>query len=509
MRLTFEQNAQILGKEAFSHRRFVAGTFISVTAFAIVAGLLWPRTYESTSLILVNNKRLITPLIKGAAYQPDVGQQRAKIAQDLITSHEVLMPALTKAGLFKKSMSPHKKAAILKGIRSQASVMDLGKNLISVSFKDSDPARAHRLTAAVVAQFIAQDQSAALDQSQGAYTFLNNEVALYRHRLASEAAEIKKLKGNTMEANHTFARYERRRVAHLRMAYDKSRIELKEDQGRVRALEQELTGQGHSNSILAKESVDRSRLIADEAQMQKLRLYYRRTYPGIRALNAEIVGLRAKLAHLTAREKALHPGQRSFAFAVGSGPLFQKLAHDLDQTQTRVATLRAETAESQALLRAQVKSLRDSQGSSAVSTVLRNYEVNQKTLEGLLKRREQARVSLNLEKAQKALSFRVYQPATWPVNPIGPPFTLFVIGGIALGLLLPFGLLYGRNQMDARVRAEAVIPETLNLPLLAVVPHLYAPSEALSARRSVHWLGVLVFSVLFIAVSIVLSGRNL
>ncbi|MHB1512470.1 MAG: hypothetical protein ACYCTF_03735 [Acidiferrobacter sp.] len=509
MRLTFEQNAQILGKEAFSHRRFVAGTFIAVTALATVVGLLWPRTYQSTSLILVNNKRLITPLIKGAAYQPDVGQQRAKIAQDLITSHEILMPALAKAGLFKKSMSPRKKAVILKSMRGQASVMDLGKNLISVSFKDSDPARAHRVTAAVVAQFIAQDQTAALNQSQGAYTFLNNEVALYRHRLASEAAEIKKLKANTMEANHTFARYERRRIAHLRMAYDKSRIELKEDQGRVRVLEQELTGQGHSSSILAQEGVDRSRLIADEAQLQKLRLYYRRTYPGIRALNSEIAGLRTKLVRLTAREKALHPGQQSFAFAVGSGQFFRKLEHELDQTQTRVATLQAEAAESQALLQTQLKALRNAQGSSAVSTLLRNYEVNQKTLEGLLKRREQARVSLNLDEARQALSFRVYQPATRPVNPIGPPFAFFVIGGIVLGLLLPFGLLYGRDQMDARVRAEAVIPEALNLPLLAVVPHLYAPTEALSARRSVHWLGVLVFSVLFIAVSIVLSGRTL
>ena len=108
MRLTFEQNAHILGKEAFSHRRFVAGTFIAVTALATITGLLWPRAYKSTSLILVNNKRLIAPLIKGAAYQPDVGQQRAKIAQDLITSREILMPAMAKVGLLKKSMSPRK-----------------------------------------------------------------------------------------------------------------------------------------------------------------------------------------------------------------------------------------------------------------------------------------------------------------------------------------------------------------------------------------------------------------
>ncbi len=509
MRLTFEQNAHILGKEAFAHRRFVAGTFIAVTALATITGLLWPRAYKSTSLILVNNKRLIAPLIKGAAYQPDVGQQRAKIAQDLITSREILMPAMAKVGLLKKSMSPRKTAGILASVRSNASVMDLGKNLISVSFKDTDPLRAYHLTQAVVAQFIGQDRHAALAQAQGAYTFLNQEVASYRHRLAREGAEIKKLKANTLDADHTFARYERRRIAHLRMAYDKGRIELKEDEGRVRALEHELTGHGRTNSIIAQEGLDRSRLIADEAHLQKLQLYYRRTYPGIQTLMSEIHGLRTKLAHLTAREKVLHPGQQPFAFAVGSGRFFRKLEHELDETQARVATLQAETMESQALLRTQMKALHASQGSSAVSTLLRDYAANRQTLNGLLKRRGQARVSLNLNKQQQALSFRVYEPATRPIEPIGPPFRLFVIGGIVLGLILPFGLLYGRSQMDARVRAEAVIPETLNLPLLAVVPHLYAPSEALSARRSVHWLGVLMFSVLFIAVSIVLSGRTL
>ncbi len=509
MRLTFEQNAHILGKEAFTHRRFVAGTFVAVTALATAAGFLWPKSYQSTSLILVNNKRLIAPLIKGAAFQPDIGQQRAKIAQDLITSREVLLPSLQKAGFFRKSLSARKRAEMVKDVRSQASVMDLGKNLISVSFKNTDPVRAYHLTQAVVAQFIGQDKKSALQQASGAYAFLNSQVASYRRRLQSEDAEIKKLKANTLDANHTYARYERRRIAHLRMDYDKSRIEMKEDEGRVKALEQELTGHGQANSIAAKIGLDRSRLIADEAELQKLRLYYRRTYPGIKTLSTEVKTLRTRIAALSAKERALHPGQQTFAFAVGSGQFFQKLEHELDETQARVATLRAETAESQSLLSSQMRALRASQGSSAVSTLLRNYEVDRQTLDGLLKRREQARVSLNLEKAQQALSFRVYEPATMPAAPLGPPFALFVVGGIVLGLLLPFGLLYGRSQMDARVRAEAIIPETLNLPLLAVVPHLYGPSETLTARRSLHWLGVLVFSVLFVAVSLVLSGRTL
>jgi len=509
MRLTFEQNAHILGKEAFSHRRFIAGTFIAVTALATIAGLMWPKAYQSTSMILVNNKRMVNPLEKGAAYQPDVGQQRAKIAQDLITSREVLMPAMATAGFFTQKTSAREKAGLLKSVRSNATVADLGTNLISVSFKDRNPARAYHLTKAVVAQFIGQDRASALRQATEAYAFLNQEVASYRERIRSETQELKKLKADTLDANQTYARYQRRRVADLQAAYDKSQIELKEDQGRVRVLEQELTGQGQNNSLLAQGGLDRSRLIADEAQLQKLRLYYRDTYPGIQALKSEIRTLRGKLTRLSAQEKTLHPGQKSLTFAVGSGQFFNNLEHEFNDTQAHVATLQAEAKESQQLLKAQLATLHNSEGSSAVSTLLRDYNVNQQTLDGLLRRREQARVALNLNKRQQALSFRVYEPANLPAEAISPPLAFFVIGGIILGLVLPFGLLYGRTQMDARVRAEAIIPETLNLPLLAVVPHLYAPSESLTARRSVHWLGVLMFCVLFIAISIVLSGRSI
>ncbi|MHB1565358.1 MAG: hypothetical protein ACYCXG_01350 [Acidiferrobacter sp.] len=509
MRLTFEQNAQILGKEAFSHRRFVAGTFIAVTVLATIAGVVWPRDYDSTAMILVNNKRLIDPLIQGAAYQPDVGQQRARISEDLIRSREVLVPAMIEAGLYANKPSPRQQADMLKNVRSRTSVMEVGKNLIRVSYRDTNATRAYALTKAMVAQFIGQDRKSALGQAQEAYSFLNAQVVSYRHRLMSEAAEIARLKANTLDASASFAGYERRHINHLQAAYDKSEIELRADQARARVLGQELTGQGHNNSLIAKESLDRSRLIADEAQLSKLSVYYRSTYPGVQILRREVKDLRTRLAALQAKEKALHPGHQILAFAVGTGGFYQHLEAELDNTQAHVATLEAEAAESRHLLATQTGALKDVEGASPVAALLHDYRTNQQTLDGLLQRREQAQVSLNLNRERQALSFRVYEPANLPAVPLGPPFALFVIGGIVLGIILPFGLLYGRNQMDARVRAEAVIPETLNLPLLASVPHLYAPSESLAARRNVHWLGVLVFSVLFIVISIVIAGKNI
>ncbi|MDA8389551.1 MAG: hypothetical protein M0Z76_02265 [Gammaproteobacteria bacterium] len=509
MRLTFEQNAQILGKEVFLHRRFVAGTFVAVTALATIAGLFWPRDYQSTAMIMVNNKRLIDPLLKGAAYQPDVGRQRAHIAEDLIKSRAILLPAMATAGFFSANPSAQAKTAMLRSVRAQTTVMELGKNLIQVSYKNRDPQRAYHLTAAMVGQFIGQDRTSALGQAQQAYHFLSSEVASYRKRLRTEAGEIHALKAHTLDADPSFARYERRHARNLRATYDKTMIEIREDQARMHALEKQLTGASRSNSIVAQESLDRSRLINDESELSRLRVYYRKTYPGVQVLQGEVGRLRKRLAALNAKEKRLHPAAQSFLVSVGHGGFYRKLEHQLDRTQAQVATLDAQARESHRLLMMQMAALKDEQGASPVAALLRDYRVDEGALNGLLKRREEAQVSLNLDRQRRQLSFRVYEPANVPAEPIGPPFSLFVMGGAILGLILPIGLLHGRTQMDARVRAETVIPDTLSLPLIAVVPHLYAPSESLAARRNVHWLGILVIGVVFVVVSILMSGKNL
>ncbi len=509
MRLTFEQNAHVLGREFFLHRRFVVGTFVVVTVLAGLAGIYWPRAYKSTAMIMVNNKRLITPLIQGAAYQPDVGRQRARVAEDLIKSRAVLKPAIAEAGLLSGHPSPRREAAILREVRSHTAVMDLGKNLIQVSYKDTDPEQAYRVTKAMVAQFLGQDRSSALTQARQAFNFLNGEVVAYRARLRAEAARIHALRGSTLDASPAFTRSERRRASHLRENYDKTLIELKEDRAQMHALEQQLTGASRSSSLMAQESLDRSRLIHDEGELARLQVSYRSTYPGVQILQGEVTRLRNQLAALSAREARLHPHQKAYIVTLGQGGFYKKLEHQLDDTQAHVASLEAQARESHKLLAMQTAALKDVQGASPVSVLLRDYRADQKALGGLLKRREEAQVSLNLDRQRHQLSFRVYEPANVPAAPVGPGFPIFLIGGALLGILLPIGVLHGRSQMDARVRAEAVIPDTLSLPLVAVVPHLYAPSEALAARRSVHWLGLLVLGVIFVVVSILMSGKNI
>jgi hypothetical protein len=112
---------------------------------------------------------------------------------------------------------------------------------------------------------------------------------------------------------------------------------------------------------------------------------------------------------------------------------------------------------------------------------------------------------MNLDKEKQGLTIKIQEPAMLPLQPSGLRFLHFVIGGPVLGIVLPLGLLYARLRVDSRVRLGAVISDKHKLPLLAVVPHFWAPSETKAIRREVEWLWLVVGStILIIAATIVM-----
>jgi hypothetical protein len=131
-----------------------------------------------------------------------------------------------------------------------------------------------------------------------------------------------------------------------------------------------------------------------------------------------------------------------------------------------------------------------------LAKLMREHEVNQGIYEDLQRRRENARVSVNLSREQQGLNVRIYEPAHYAHNPTGPSTGQFVLGGFVLGAVLPLGLLFGFLMLDPRVRTSSAITEGLELQLLGVVPHMRDAREAGKERRG------LVLSVLVVILTV-------
>ena len=168
--------------------------------------------------------------------------------------------------------------------------------------------------------------------------------------------------------------------------------------------------------------------------------------------------------------------------------MYQQLKRDLSQTNINIDTLTARIAEAKRELQMEVDlGKRVHGGEATLAELTRDYQVNRDIYQDLLRRRENARVSVNLDRENQGLNVKIQEPAVLPIQPSGFRFIHFIIGGFVLGIAVPLGLLYAKIELDPRVTAGRVILEKCKLPLLAEVPHLWSPPELRTVRRGLAW----------------------
>lgn len=493
----FEQNIRILLHEAFLHRRFVAATFVLIVAAGLILGAVWPKTYTASTSIVVEEKNIIQPLMLGAAVPTEIAD-KGRIAREVMFSNKVMNKILEHGGWLADNPSPEEREDLIARIKKQTKVTNISTNLVKVEYQDTDPERAYVVTKKYAELFVAESLGTKVKESASAFQFIDAQVKEYQGKLHSAEERIKQFRAAGLESTRD---RDGRRGDSMPMRIEQTRMELQEAETRRQSLEKQLAQEVESASVYTREREYRDRLTAAQTQLSALRLQYRDTYPDIVRLKGEI----QELEQLIAAERKRNPERA--AMGDSSAAFNSQLKADLGATKTRIDTLKArlETLERQGRESDQVR--RD--GGAPLAELMRNYEVTQATLDDLLKRRENARVSMSLDREKQGLSMRVADEAVMPLRPSGPTFTVFALGALLLGALVPLLLLYGKNQMDGRIRSGSTIADKLNLSVIAVVPHLATPKEAVAASRSLHWVSILVLSVVFIVISIIWTGSSL
>jgi hypothetical protein len=134
---------------------------------------------------------------------------------------------------------------------------------------------------------------------------------------------------------------------------------------------------------------------------------------------------------------------------------------------------------------------------SEVAQLMRDYTTLQKVYETLLAKRQEAKVSANVERGQIGEQFKIIDPPRAPALPTSPNRLRLNLLGIAAALgtgLLLAGLLEYR---DASLRSEQDVLAALSLPVVALVPTISTSADRAKRRR---WVLVAASSGLTAAV---------
>ncbi|GAB2555385.1 XrtA system polysaccharide chain length determinant [Rhodanobacter koreensis] len=494
----FESMLPVLLSEARRHRIAMGLTFAAIALAALVIGVLWPKKYDASTTILAQESSIITPLMEGAASTTG-NKNRAGIARDVIFSRKVMDQVLITGGWMTAHPAPIEQDRIIEGIKARTRVQMSQDNLITISYYDSDPKRAYDVTRRFAQLFISESLASKQRESRDAYEFINSQVEAYRKKLTDAEDKLKAYRDANADARPGSEADTNSRISQLRSQIENTRMDLMEKRSQEASLNAQLSGESEVSAVQTTQGIYQTQLAELQTQLDKLLLTYTAEYPDVIRIRHQMQDLQQQLAQSDQRKQnaRLAGTPTTLDNGVQFNPLYQQLKSQVSATRSDIAATSARMSASEAMLQSELeRSNRIANSENVTSELTRDYNVNRDVYQDLLKRRENARVSMNLDAEQRGLTFLIQNPAVMPLTPSGLRFMHFAIAGIVLALAIPFGLLFAIARFDPRVRSVEQLERSTGLMVLAAVPFYSTPQD----RRRQHMRNMSLVAIVLVVV---------
>lgn len=465
-------------------RMLTLGALFAVIALAaLVIGATWPKKYESSTTILVQESNIVTGLMEGRAVATGVAN-RASIAREVIFSRKVMNEILAVGGWMAANPSPVEQDRMIDAITDRTKISSPRDNLIQISYSDSNAERSYKITQRLAELFISESLAAKERESRNAFEFISGQVDAYHKKLTDAEDKLKAYREANVDARPGGEADSNARISQLRSQVEQARMELMEERSREGALSAQASGESEITAVQTRAGQTRVQLAELQGQLDKLLLTYTEDYPDVVRIRHQMQDLRENLKRQE-QQKSLASNPSAIDDTVQYNPLYQQLKSKLAEARSNAAATASRMSASESMLNAELeRSKRIANSENALSELTRDYEVNRDIYQDLLKRRENARLSMDLDEKQQGLTFRIQEPAVMPLRPSGLRLMHFAVAGLGLGILLPLGMLFGYARFDPRARSAVQIERMAGVPVLATIPAYPTPADR--RRNAVH-----------------------
>lgn len=176
--------------------------FIGIVG-SVIAGNLLPKIYQSSTLILVEEGKVINPLIQGIAVSTSVAQ-RLSMLREQILGWDRMMQLIKNLQLDKDIKSQSEFEALVKKLRRNIGVNLRNQNLITISYEGKNPVEVQKIVKTTTDIFISENVRQQSKEAENAIDFMNDQVELFQKKLkqaeiASMDDQLKKLMVDSTE----------------------------------------------------------------------------------------------------------------------------------------------------------------------------------------------------------------------------------------------------------------------------------------------------------------------
>ncbi len=449
-----------------------------------------PDQYEASARVYVDTQSILKPLMSGLAVQPNVEQQVVMLSRTLV-SRPNIEKVVRMADLDLKSESKADQEALVTRLMTGLQIKSAGRdNLYTLGFRDEDPTKAQRVVQSLVSIFVESSLGASRKDTEIAKTFINEQIKTYEARLEEAEARLKAFKIRNIEMQAGEGGDSASRLAALGEQLKEARLALREAEQSRDAARKQLSGDkpeggspsagtslldgpaGDSAFSIATPEID-ARIEAQKRNLDGLLQRFTDQHP-------DIVSTRKLLRDLEEqKKKQVEELRKAAASAPATGSVAsQGLSQMLATWEVQVAALKARVAEYSARYNRALELAKSAPKLEAEASQLnRDYEINKRNYDDLVKRRESATMSGELEVAAGVADFRLIDPPRVSPKPVSPNRLILLPMAMVLALAAGLFTAFAASQLRPVFHGASDLRAKLEYPILGVVSLVTSPAD--------------------------------
>lgn len=469
----------------------VLGFIAAGIAVAATLCIVLPKSYRSSTLILIENQKIPEDYVKGIGGASI--EQRLTMIQQQVMSRTILSQILDEYDLYERQIRRDGLESAIETFRKMIRVETVGTSsswgksveAVSLSFAHEDPMTAMQVTGKLASLFIEENIRVREQLVTGVSVFLEQELSEAKKALEAQEEAISKYKTKhmgqlpeQMEANlRTLDRLQTELTATDDLLHSQSE-RLSRTEKSIKEYETSgSTGAGSDNPRAVNTVVVdplAARLHELERRLTSLRAEWKETYPDIEDTKQEIEDVKAQLAEKYSAQMTDKDEESPKTY----DPYLRELLKQRNDLRTDLSAIkdrRARLVEQIKDMERRVEQIPSRE--QELMILVRDYENRKKNYQALLDKRLNAHVAENLEKRQQGEQFRVLDEANLPQKPEKPNRLVIMMFGLIGGCGLGVGLAVGLDRLNPTFRRREEVEIMPGIQVLATIPQFFTVSR--------------------------------
>jgi polysaccharide chain length determinant protein (PEP-CTERM system associated) len=463
-------------------RKYVAlSVALVVISLCTWGSFFMPKVYEASSTVFVERSSILDPLIRGVGVSGSL-EDRLRNLRDSITTRNIIERVVKKLGIDEKIKNSREYETLTDNIRKHLGIKVRGAtDLFIISYSGKDPKLVRDVVNTLVDEYIEENLEYRRTDAYSAHEFIRNQLEEYKKKLDESDVALKEFREKNPQLIPQTENTLLGKIEGFQTAKTEADIRLKELKMKRENLQKQISGEKELTVafVTRENSSQRARLNYLNNQLMLLMTKYTEDYPEVIKVKSEIEEIKKQIAQ--AKDS---PGEGTNSETSTMNPIYQQLREEMVRTDAELESLKARSAE----LSRQQQSAQRILGSMPKeqmewAKLQRDRNVYQTIYNDLLHKLENARVSKDLELADKTTTFRVVDPAILPTMPVKPDRVQMILLGLIFGIVSGIGAVFGLEYLDNSFKDTDSIETRLKLPVFATIPRIITEEDELSAKR--------------------------